>query len=158
MKIAIDFEGTLTPECGEFACDPRRVPARWLFDFSLRQGARTLLRELAQSGHTLTLYTRLPLSARRLLLWCWLTGLPITHVVTSRRLPAEAPWPPWQGQDLLLDDEPRRVALAGQNGVPGVVVTNREADWTTSIRAASGARVAASQTLRGLWTGEGLVW
>ena len=137
MKIAIDFEGTLTPECGEFACDPRSVLARRLFDFSLRQGARTLLRELAHSGHTLTLYTRLPVSAWRLLLWCWLFGLPVTHVVTGRCLPTEAPWPPCQGQDLLLDDEPRRVALAHQRGVRGIVVTNREADWTARIREVS---------------------
>lgn len=137
MKIAIDFEGTLTPECGEFACEPRGVLGRWLFDFSLRQGARTLLRELVQSGHTLTLYTRLPVSAWRLLLWCWLGGLPVTHIIAGRCLPPEAPWPPWQGQDLLLDDEPRRVALARQRGVRGIVVTNREADWTACIREVS---------------------
>ena len=144
MKIAIDFEGTLTPECGEF--DYARVGglARLLFRFPIRTGARSLLRDLTRSGNSLTLYTSRSVSARKLFFWCRLLDLPIREVVTRRdvyKLARQtkshtATWPPFAGYDLILDDEPRNIAAARRAGVRGVLVTNRDDDWTLSIREA----------------------
>ena len=166
MKIAIDLQGTLIAECGEFACQPTGSLARSLVPHGLRQGARTLLSDLARGGHQLTLYSSAPISAVKLRLWCLLLGLPFWSVVTleqekkrvlARRRksqkrvaqelkalslshmgkPEMVSWPPCQGHDLILDDNPQHLQAAWRAGVKGVLVTNRERDWTARIREAT---------------------
>ena len=145
MKIAMDFEGTLTPECGEFSSVRTGGLARLLFRFSIREGARPLLRDLARSGNSITLYTKQSVNAYLLLVWCRLLNLPIREVVTRRDLykdarqqkTANAVWPPFLSFDLILDDEPRNITAARQAGVAAVLVTNYEDDWTRPIREAA---------------------
>lgn len=165
MKIAIDLEGTLVPEYGEFPAERTQGLARLLFLFSLRRDARRLLQDLAQAGHTLTLYTEHPLRVPKLRLWCWILKLPFHNIVTQERAlkvaqkhqirqrkrfekdlkalglthfgkEPQAVWPPCAGQELLLDDDPRHIEAAWRSGVRGILVTNRDADWTAGIRAA----------------------
>ena len=50
---------------------------------------------------------------------------------------SEALWPPCQGYDLILDDDPGHLQAAWRSGVKGILVTNRRADWTASIREAT---------------------
>lgn len=166
MKIAIDLEGTLIAECGEFSCERTSYLAQLIFTKGIRLGARPLLRDLARAGHRITLYSVSEVSAVKLTLWCWLAGLPVSRVVTlaqekkralrqtkknqkrfSQDLKAlglthfgksnPVLWPPCQGQDLLLDDDPRRIQAAWHSGVKGVLVTNYESDWTARIREAT---------------------
>jgi hypothetical protein len=166
MKIAIDLEGTLIAECGEFSCERTSYLAQLLFARGIRLGACPLLRDLARAGHRITLYSVSEASAVKLTLWCWLAGLPVSRVVTlaqekkralrqtkknqkrfSQDLKAlglthfgksnPVIWPPCQGQDLLLDDDSRRIQAAWRSGVKGVLVTNYESDWTARIREAA---------------------
>jgi hypothetical protein len=163
MKIAFDLEGTLIAECGEFACERTGYLAQLLLPCGIRIGARALLHDLARAGHSLTLYSLSGLPAWKLRLWCHFAGLPVRHVITleqakrralknlqkqqrrfSKDLKAlglshfgktsDSTWPPCQSQDLLLDDEPRHIQVAWRSGVKGVLVTNREQDWTAHIR------------------------
>lgn len=166
MRIAIDLEGTLCAQCGEFRCEPMPSLARQLSRRSLRQGARLLLRDLARAGHRLTVYSSGEHSAARLWLWCLLAGLPIHGVRTVKQeqkralkqtqknqkrfakelkalgltqlgKPQPLLWPPCQNQDLVLDDDPRHLQTAWRSGVKSILVTNIEADWTARIREAT---------------------
>nr|WP_309685441.1 hypothetical protein [Armatimonas sp.] len=140
MKIAIDLEGTLIAECGEFACERPHPLARRALRCGLRVGAKSLLQSLVKAGHTLTLYTSGNHSALTLRLWCLAAGLPVRRIITlrqcrknARRKASLVAWPPVQGQDLILDDELRHVQAAQRLGVPGIQITNRERDWTARL-------------------------
>lgn len=166
MKIAIDFEGTLLAECGEFRCEPSTPLALLLWRRSLRQGTRSLLNDLHRAGHSLTLYSSQEHTAWKLWLWCQLAGLPIQRVRTvrqerqrvhrrsvknRRRFAAErallgiastgeltqVAWPPAQGHDLVLDDDRRHVQAAWRAGVRALQITNYEEDWTSRVREAT---------------------
>lgn len=166
MKIALDLEGTLIAECGEFPCERTNTLAQLFLPNGVRKGARQLLGELRRSGHSLTLYSSGAHSNWRLFLWCHLSGLPIHRVQTlsqskrralkstlkkQRRFaqdlkalglshmgkPGELVWPPCHGHDLILDDEPRHIQAAWRSGVRGILVTNRDANWTARIREAT---------------------
>lgn len=133
MKIAIDLEGTLIAECGEFSCERGNELGRWILPYGLRTGARRLLRDLAACGHTLTLYSSGRQSSPRLWLWCLANRLPIRHIVTlgqGRKAPL---WPPMTGQDLILDDDARHIERAKRRGIAGLQVTNHIKDWTGQI-------------------------
>lgn len=143
MKVAIDLEGTLVAECGEFACEHTPRIVRRVLPLSLRIGARELLGELARAGHTLTLYTSGTHTKRSLRLWCLLNGLPIRQIITvgqcTKKVPGKEPlvvWPPVQGQELILDDNPLHLEAAERQGVPGLHITNVSSDWTQPIRQA----------------------
>jgi hypothetical protein len=102
----------------------------------------------------------------KLFLWCRVTGLPITQVITfgqeERRVQRQAQrhqkrysqelkllglthfgsttqvsWPPCTNHDLILDDDSRAIQVAWRSGVKGVLVTNCDADWTLRIREAT---------------------
>ena len=124
------------------------------------------MHDLTHAGHSLTLYSSNALPAWKLLLWCRLSGLPVHRVITleqakwralkntqkrQRRFAkdlrvlglthfgktSEITWPPYHGHDLILDDEPNHIQAAWRSGVRGVLVTNREQDWTVRIREAA---------------------
>ncbi|WP_309707669.1 hypothetical protein [Armatimonas sp.] len=166
MKIAIDLEGTLIAECGEFTCERPHALAQLLLPKGIRRNARALLHDLTHAGHSLTLYSSNALPTWKLLLWCRLSGLPLRRVITleqakrralknaekrQRRFAkdlkalglthfgkaSELTWPPCYGHDLILDDEPNHIQAAWRSGVRGVLVTNRDADWTARIREAT---------------------
>lgn len=163
MKIALDMEGTLTAEVGEFACERPHGLAQYVLPLRLRRGAPALLRELQRSGHRLTLYSLRSVAPWRIRLWCRLQGLPINRIITAdqeeqRRLRAQRKqqkrfaqerellglntllvtgvlaWPPCSGHDLLFDDDPRHVQAARHQGVAAAVITNLSEDWTIPIR------------------------
>lgn len=143
MKIAIDLEGTLVAECGEFACEHTPRLIRRVLPLGLRVGARELLRELARAGHRLTLYTSGTHSKLALRLWCLLNGLPIGQIITvdqcTTKVSGKEPmvvWPPVQGQELILDDNPLHLEAAERLGVTGLHITNVLSDWTQPIRQA----------------------
>lgn len=166
MKIAIDLEGTLIAECGEFLTERTSYAAQRILPCGIRAKARTLLRELAQAGHRLSVYSLNKMPPWKLWLWCRLCGLPVRSVITIKQAKraarerdrkrmkrfardmkalglahfgknSDALWPPCQGYDLILDDEPRHLQAAWRSGVKGILVTNRRADWTASIREAT---------------------
>ena len=136
MKIAFDLEGTLIAECGEFPCEPIAPLARRLIAKGVRQGARTLLRELVRNGHYITLYSRSAPSPLALWLWCRANRLPVHRIiVASHRLGNSARgWPPIQGQELVVDDSPEALAVAWKQGVLGVHVKSYDNDWTLPVR------------------------
>ena len=141
MKIAVDLEGTLIAECGEFPCEYLSDLARCLLPAGIRVGARPLLQDLVRGGHQLTLYTSAGHHPLRLWLWCLLSGLPVRQIVTLKQCKKAVRgksniliWPPVTGQDLVLDDSPRHLESARNQGVPGLLVTNRTSNWTTHIR------------------------
>lgn len=118
MNIAVSLEGTLSTE----------KDAR----LALRPGARELLRELAQAGHRLTLYTTLERTPLSLWLWFRLRGMPLHRVVVAHASPQ--PWPPLTGQDLVVDSARSAVAQAWQQGVLGVQVHPDQPDWAAPVR------------------------
>lgn len=141
MKIAIDFEGTLIAECGEFPCEPVSDLARLFLPNGIRKGARTLVHELIRAGHTLTLYTSGKHQAVTLRLWCIANKLPIHHIITLEQCKKDVygkasrvSWPPVSGQDLILDDEARHIETARVKGVLGLEITNHSTDWTVRVR------------------------
>lgn len=138
MHIAFDLDGTLIPECGEFPCEPTPGLVGWIFPRTLRVGARTLLRQLHQQGHHLTIYTLSERSALRLWLWLRLQGVPVGRVITARTHQRCAPhhttkWPPTFGIDLLCDDTPEQVEAARLSGCAALLITNRIPDWARPI-------------------------
>lgn len=166
MKIAIDLEGTLIAECGEFPCERTNTLAQLFLPNGVRKGARQLLGELHRRGHSLTLYSSGALPAWKLLLWCRTSGLSVHRIMTlpqakkraqkntdkkqkrfAKELKAlglthmgkvlQINWPPCHGHDLILDDEQHHIHAAWRSGVRGVLVTNRDADWTARIREAT---------------------
>ncbi len=144
MKIAIDLEGTLIAECGEFACERTNELARCFLLCGLRVQARKMLKELARAGHILTLYTSGKHSAAALRLWCLAAGLPIHHIITLADYKQDARhnkgtrvcWPPVSGQDLILDDETRHIETARRKGVTALQITNHSPNWTACIQKA----------------------
>jgi hypothetical protein len=141
MRIAIDLEGTLIPECAEFACERTNDLARRVLSVGLRRGAKALLRDLTRAGHTLTLYSSGKHTPGKLRLWCLLAGLPVHRIVTLSQTRKAArgtthivAWPPLYDQDIVLDDNPRHIAVAQRAGVPGVLVANNSDDWTACAR------------------------
>ena len=85
MKIAIDLEGTLIAECGEFLTERTSYAAQRILPCGIRAKARTLLRELAQAGHRLSVYSLNKMPPWKLWLWCRLCGLPVRSVITINR-------------------------------------------------------------------------
>lgn len=156
MKIGIDLEGTLIAQCGEFSGERTTDLARLILKSNLRHGAKELLRDLRRARHTIVLYSSGDLSARKLMLWCRLAGLPVQKVVTVGLLrkkarqsvaksstvkppvkSAQISWPPCEGMDLILDDNPRNVQAAWQKDVRGILITNQDRDWTAGVRMAT---------------------
>ncbi|WP_309707658.1 hypothetical protein [Armatimonas sp.] len=68
MKIAVDLEGTLIAECGEFPCERTGYLAKLLLPRGIRTQACALLRDLAHAGHEVTLYSLSELPSWKLLL------------------------------------------------------------------------------------------
>jgi hypothetical protein len=149
--IAFDLEGTLLPECGEFSCVRTGGIARLISKRSLRRDAPNLLRSLALAGNHVMIYTitnQSSHSAKKLKLWFWLQGIPITRVITKREhekyfrdhelvsLGTKAPH--LFGIDLLVDDSHTMVEYVRESGTDAVLVTNHEVDWTLNIRIACG--------------------
>jgi phosphoglycolate phosphatase-like HAD superfamily hydrolase len=144
QTIAFDFDGTLIPECGEFSCVRTGGIARLIFSRSLRRDARSLLRSLIEEGNRVIIYSLSDENATKLKIWFWLMGIPVSQVITGdqheQQLRAQGlshngvKNPHLFGIDLLVDDCPRNVEAAQQHGVPAVLVTNREADWTQAVR------------------------
>jgi hypothetical protein len=144
QTIAFDFDGTLIPECGEFSCVRTGGIARLVFSRSLRRDARPLLRSLIAEGNRVIIYSLSDENATKLKIWFWLMGIPVAQVITGdqhvQQLRTKGvqhnglKTPHLFGVDLLIDDCPYNVAAAEQHGIPAVLVTNREADWTQAVR------------------------
>ena len=133
MKIAIDLEGTLIAECGEFSCERGNELGRWILPNGLRTGARRLLRDLVRCGNTITLYSSRKHKRSLLRLWCLVNRLPIRHIVTLRSDRKVALWPPLVGQDLILDDNAQNIKTAEKLGVKGLQITSRVPDWIAQV-------------------------
>ena len=130
MKIAIDFEGTLTPEFAEFPVEPpRRLPSL-IFPFSVRTEARELLQGLVKAGHTLTLYIQPPLSTSKLWLWCQLQDLPVHQVCHRTHTPESGGW---IGHDLLLVNDALYVAAVRSLGRRALLVPKDRENWPLPI-------------------------
>ncbi len=156
MHVAFDLDGTLIPDCGEFRCTSTRGLARLFLTEPLRTGTRELVRDLRQSGHTVSVYTLSDRPVWRVYAWLYLRGIPVRRVVTKKAhdravqsgkiTSKTCKWPPVFGFDLLLDDDPGNVKAAIQSGRDAIHITNHDEDWTQKIRTRCLAPVASSQS------------
>jgi coenzyme F420-reducing hydrogenase gamma subunit len=94
-------------------------------------------------GHHVIIYTLKNQKATKLKMWFWLQGIPVTHVVT--RVENVKSLPSVLHIDLIIDDCPYTVESVRRNGVNAILITNREADWTLSIRTACQLRPPLSE-------------
>ena len=166
MKIALDLEGVLLRKSEETLDNQQPTLTRRSFRGGVRQEARTLLRDLARAGHSLTIYSTTSEHPAKLWLWCRLSGLPVERVITveqeKRRLhqkaqrkqkrfskelktlglshfgvPTQVEWPPLEGQEMVFDDDPNHVLQAWRTGIRGLIVAESDAQWSTRIREAT---------------------
>jgi hypothetical protein len=166
MKIALDLEGVLLSKTDETPDLPTPTVARRFFRRGVRQEARALLRDLARAGHSLTIYSTASEHPAKLWLWCRLSGLPVERVITveqeKRRLQQKAQkkqkrfakdlktlglthfgvatqvdWPPFQGQDMIFDDDASHVLQAWRTGIKGLIIAESDSQWTSRIRGAT---------------------
>lgn len=166
MKIALDLEGVLLRKGEENTDNTQSALTHRSFRGGVRQEARALLRDLARAGHSLTIYSTAAEHPAKLWLWCRLSGLPVERVITveqeKRRLeqkaqkkqkrfskelktlglthfgvPTQVEWPPFEGQEMVFDDDPNHVLQAWRTGIKGLIVAEGDSNWTARIREAT---------------------
>jgi hypothetical protein len=158
MHIAVDLDGTLIPECAEFDCEPTEGIARWIYLYSLRTGAKELLRELIRSGQRVSIYTLSNRSAGKLKLWFFLHGIRVHRVINQQAhlqqvrkgnaVHKAIKWPPAFGIDLLIDDNEQNIQAAYASGAEAILVHSHPSDWTAAIRLRCPSRVKAKKLAR----------
>jgi hypothetical protein len=147
MRIAFDLDDTLIPSVAAFSTEP---PPRWGIGpgEALRSGATALLRELADRGHAIGVYTTSD-RARTSVWWTFLRyQISLCRIVNRRahddwlhslsradrdRMRQHIKYPPAFGFDLLVDDA-IVVANAGvRHGFNVVLVDPRDEHWARRV-------------------------
>lgn len=145
MRISFDLDDTLICYGDGFPCEPR-LPLywRWLVkDEPLRQGARTLMRQLCQRGCEIWIYTTSYRSPGGVAWWLRLHGIRVGKVINQfiherHNRPGGGYYPPSKnprrfGIDLHVDDS-EGVRMEGEeHGFDVVVVSPTDLNWTDRV-------------------------
>ena len=154
MRISFDIDDTLICIMPDVPREPDCVPRflRHWYNEPLRLGAKALMSELAQQGHSLWIYTTSGRTPGYLTRWFRFYGIPIAEVVNQQKheriVKLEAfryrpsKYPPSFGIDVHIDDS-EGVAMEGQeHGFRTIVVSINDPDWANHVRASLAAIIA----------------
>lgn len=127
MRISFDLDDTLI--CYQDGVPQEKSMFSWLTREPLRLGARTLIRALQKSGHTVGIYTtsyREPGAIRR---WLLCYGLRPAFVLTQRDNDARK----------ILSKDPRGFGIDwhidNEEHVANIHVLPEDSDWVEKVRA-----------------------
>ncbi len=151
MRISFDIDDTLICCDPNVPCEPDCVPRllRHWYNEPLRLGAKALMSELTQQGHSLWIYTTSGRTPSYLTRWLRFYGIPITEVVNQQRhertVRLEAfkrrpsKYPPCFGIDLHIDDSEGVAMESRDHGFRTIIVSVNDSDWANHVRASVAA-------------------